>query len=165
MIVPATIRATAHADDPTRVGHLVVDLAQSRRHLVGQSARHDHHVRLTGRGAEDDAQPILIVARGRQVHHLDGTASQPERHGPERTLPGPICNLVEGGTSGQSISSVRSMSDGRQARVRWNLQDILKCVLRLLLTWQGDLPPWLARRKERRTIFLCWLKGSGRLGA
>src|SRR5471030_394530 len=34
MIIAAAVGAAAHADDIARLGHLVVDLAQSRRHLV-----------------------------------------------------------------------------------------------------------------------------------
>ena len=96
VVVAAAVGAGAHADDPARVGHLVVDLAQGGRHLVGEGAGDDHDVRLARRGAEDDAQPVLVVARRGQVHHLDGAAGQAEGHGPEGGLAGPICYLVEG---------------------------------------------------------------------
>ena len=36
----------AHGDHPLGVGHLVVDLAQHRRHLLRHPARHDHEVGL-----------------------------------------------------------------------------------------------------------------------
>jgi hypothetical protein len=75
MVVASTIGTTAHADDPARIWHLVVDLSQSRRHFIGQSSSNNHHIRLTGRGSEDNTKPILIVARGRQVHHFHSTAS------------------------------------------------------------------------------------------
>ena len=101
MIVPATVGTTAHADDPARVGHLVVNLPQRRRHLVGQRAGDDHHVGLARRGAEDDAQPVLVVARRAEVHHLDGAAGQAEGHGPEGGLAGPVGDLVEGGSVGK----------------------------------------------------------------
>lgn len=96
VIIAAAVGARAHADDPAGLGHLVVDLTQCRRHFVGQRAGHNHHVRLAGRGAEDDAQTVLVVARGRQVHHLDGTAGKPKRHGPQRALASPIDDLVDG---------------------------------------------------------------------
>jgi hypothetical protein len=38
----------------------------------------------------------LIVARGREVHHLDGAAGQAEGHGPEGGLAGPVGHDVEG---------------------------------------------------------------------
>lgn len=82
VIVTSSVGAAAHADDPSGFGHLIVDLAQGRSHLVGESAGHNHDVRLTGRGSEDDSQSILVVSWCRQVHHLDGTARETERHGP-----------------------------------------------------------------------------------
>src|ERR1700761_899016 len=42
MIVTAAIGARSHRDHVTRLRHLVVDLAQRRRHLVGQRASDDH---------------------------------------------------------------------------------------------------------------------------
>lgn len=82
MVVPAAVRAAAHADDPPRLGHLVVDLPQRGRHLVGHRARDDEDVGLARRGPEECPQPVLVVPRGRQVHHLDGAAGEAEGHGP-----------------------------------------------------------------------------------
>lgn len=75
VVVTSTIGAASHTDDPARIGHLVVDLSQSRRHFVGQSSSNNHHIRLSGRGSENNTKSILIVARGRQVHHFHSTAS------------------------------------------------------------------------------------------
>ena len=83
MIVPATIRTATHRNNPSRLRHLIIDLPQRRRHLIRQRARHNHNIRLTRRRTEDDPQSILIVPRRRQVHHLDGTARESERHGPQ----------------------------------------------------------------------------------
>lgn len=96
VIIPAPVGARAHADHPARFRHLVVDLAQSRSHFVGQSSGHNHHVGLAGRGSKDYAQTILVVARGREVHHLYGTAGKPKSHRPERALASPVGDLVEG---------------------------------------------------------------------
>lgn len=74
VVIPAAVGAGAHADDPAGIGHLVVDLAQGGSHFVGQGARDDHDVGLARGGAEDDAQAVLVVARGGEVHHLDGAA-------------------------------------------------------------------------------------------
>lgn len=94
VIVPSPISTRAHADHPAGFGHLVVDLAQSRSHLIGQSSSHDHHIRLAGRGAEDYAKTVLIIPRGREVHHLNGTAGKSKSHGPERALASPVGDLV-----------------------------------------------------------------------
>ena len=96
MIVPAAVRAAAHRDHPARLGHLVVHLAQGRRHLVGERAGDDHDVGLARARAEDDAHAVLVVAGRGQVHHLDGAAGEAEGHGPEGALAGPVGDLVEG---------------------------------------------------------------------
>src|SRR6266542_6953290 len=48
----AGARAVAHRDHPLRLGHLLVQPAQPRGHLVGHRAGHDHHVGLPGARAE-----------------------------------------------------------------------------------------------------------------
>jgi hypothetical protein len=103
MIVTSAIRAASHGDYPARVGHLVVDLTERGRHFVRQCTGYDHDVGLARRGAEDDAHPVLVVARGGEVHHFDGAAGEAEGHGPEGALAGPVGDLVEG-CAGQSIS-------------------------------------------------------------
>jgi hypothetical protein len=97
VVVAATVGAATHADDPSGLGHLIVDLAQGRGHLVGEGAGDDHDIGLTRRGTENDSQPILIVSWRRQVHHLDGTAGKTKGHGPQRTLSRPVGDLVERG--------------------------------------------------------------------
>ena len=96
MIIPAPVRAAAHADDPAGVGHLVVHLAEGGGHFVRQRAGDDHDVGLAGGGAEDYAQAVLIVAWGGEVHHFDGAAGEAEGHGPEGALAGPVGDLVHG---------------------------------------------------------------------
>jgi hypothetical protein len=46
-----------------RLRHLVVDLAQRRRHFVGQRAGDDHDVGLPWRGAWRKAEALGVVAR------------------------------------------------------------------------------------------------------
>ena len=90
--------AHAHGDDPLRVGHLVVDLAQHRRHLLADPTGHDHDVGLTGRGPEDlHAEAGQVVVRGARTHHLDGAARQPERDAPRGAGPGPLHDVLEPG--------------------------------------------------------------------
>lgn len=97
VVVPAAVRAASHANNPPRLGHLIVHLAQGRRHLVRQGAGDNHHVRLTGRRAENDTQAILIVPRGGEVHHFHGAARETEGHGPEGALAGPVRDDIERG--------------------------------------------------------------------
>ena len=48
VVISTTVGAGSHGDDVARLGHLVVDLAQHRRHLLTDPARDDHQVRLPG---------------------------------------------------------------------------------------------------------------------
>ena len=97
VVVATAVGATTHADNPPRIGHLIVNLTKSGGHFVRQSTGHNHHIGLTGGSTENNSQTILIVAGGRKVHHLDGTAGETESHGPEGALAGPVGNLVKGG--------------------------------------------------------------------
>ena len=74
MIISASVGTTSHTDDPSGIGHLIVDLAEGGSHFVGEGAGDDHHVALAGGGAEDYAKAVLVVARGGEVHHFDGAA-------------------------------------------------------------------------------------------
>lgn len=100
MVVPTTIRTTAHRDNPSRLGHLIIDLSQRRSHLVGESPGNDHNIGLTGGGAENNSHSILIVAGGGEMHHLDGAAGETEGDGPEGALAGPVRDGVERGAAG-----------------------------------------------------------------
>ena len=97
VVVAAAVGAAAHRDHPLRVGHLVVDLAQRRRHLVDQRAGHDHHVGLARRRAEHHAVAVEVQARGAGVHHLDRAAGQAEGHRPHRAGARPVQQRVEAG--------------------------------------------------------------------
>lgn len=48
MVIAASIRTAAHGNDPSRIGHLIVDLAEGRRHFVGEGAGDNHDVGLAG---------------------------------------------------------------------------------------------------------------------
>src|SRR3954469_6922039 len=90
--------ADAHGEHPARLGHLVVDLPQDRRHLLAHPAGDDHQVGLPRRGAEDlHAEAGEVVAAGARGHHLDRAAGQPERRRPQRGLAGPVDQLLDGG--------------------------------------------------------------------
>jgi hypothetical protein len=104
VVVAATVGAATHGDDPSGLGHLIVDLAQSGCHLVGEGAGDNHDVGLTGRGTENNSHAILIVTGSGKVHHLNSAAGETEGHGPERALARPVCDLVKGG----AVSHVRT---------------------------------------------------------
>jgi hypothetical protein len=63
VIVSTSISTAAHGDDPLWVGHLVRNLTEGGCHLVRGRPSDDHHVGLAWRCPEDNAQPVLIVAR------------------------------------------------------------------------------------------------------
>ena len=82
---PARERAGAHRDHPLGLEHLVVDLAERRRHLVRHAARDDQQVGLARRRAEPlHPEARDVVARRDDRHHLDRAAGEAERVGPDR---------------------------------------------------------------------------------
>lgn len=101
VVVAATVGTATHGDDPSRLGHLIVNLAKGGRHLVGEGAGDDHNIGLAGRGTENNSHAILIVAGSGKVHHLNSAAGKTEGHGPERALARPVCDLVESGAEPQ----------------------------------------------------------------
>jgi hypothetical protein len=75
VVVSTTIGAATHADYPSGIRHLIVNLAKSGSHLVSERTGHDHNIRLTWSSTENDSETILIVSWGREMHHFDGAAS------------------------------------------------------------------------------------------
>lgn len=98
MIIATTISTRSHTNNPSRIGHLIVDLSKCRCHLVGEGSGYNHDVGLTRRRSENYTKSILIVAGGGEVHHFDGTAGESEGHGPKGSLTRPVGNLIEGGS-------------------------------------------------------------------
>jgi hypothetical protein len=94
VIIPSTIRTAPHAYHPPWLGHLIVALADCSSDLICDGTRDYHYVGLSGRGAEDDTESVLVVSWHRDVHHFDGTAGEAEGEGPEGTLAGPVDDLV-----------------------------------------------------------------------
>lgn len=64
MVIATSIRTRAHADHPSGIGHLVVNLSQSGSHLVREGASDNHDIGLPRRCTKDYAEAILIVPRG-----------------------------------------------------------------------------------------------------
>ena len=98
MIVPAAIGTASHADDPSRIRHLIVHQPQRWSHLICQSSRDYENVWLSRRATENDTKSILIVAGHWGVNHFHSTASQTKRDWPHRACTRPIDDLVQGGS-------------------------------------------------------------------
>lgn len=97
MVIPTAVGAAPHANHPLGIGHLIVALPHRTRHFVGNGAGDNHDVGLPRRGAEDDAQAVLVVAWHGDVHHLDAAAGEAEGEGPEGAVAGPVGEGVETG--------------------------------------------------------------------
>jgi hypothetical protein len=155
VVVTSTVGARAHTDDPTWFRHLIVDLAKSRSHLVGEGTGDDHDIGLTRRGTENDTETILIVTWGGKVHHFDGTAGETEGHGPEGTLTRPIGDLVES-CAGDLSASLRNncystspiLNLEERPRLE-NIQSVLHNTLLALLAGQWHLSALLAGNAHR----------------
>jgi hypothetical protein len=81
---PATGGAYAHGQHPFGFGHLVIDLAQYRCHLLADPARDDHQVGLARGGREAfHTEAGDIEARTRGGHHFDCAAGQSECRRPQ----------------------------------------------------------------------------------
>ena len=96
MVVSAAIGARTHGDHPARFRHLIVDLAQGRRHLVHKGAGDDHHIGLTGTGTEYDSEPVQIIAGRTCMHHLHRTACEAKSHRPHCAGTRPVDKFVHG---------------------------------------------------------------------
>ena len=93
---PAGARAGAHRDHPFRLEHLVVHLAQRRRHLVRHPPRDDQQVGLARRRGEPlHPEARDVVARRDDRHHLDRTAGEPEGVRPHRVRLRPGDGLLD----------------------------------------------------------------------
>jgi hypothetical protein len=57
VVVTATVRTAAHGHNPPGLRHLIVDLPEGGRHLVGERAGHNDDVSLTRRRAKYDPVP------------------------------------------------------------------------------------------------------------
>ena len=149
VVVASTVGAAAHADNPARIGHLIVDLAQGGRHLVRQCTSHNHNIGLTRGGTENNSQTILIVTGGGKMHHLDGTAGETEGHRPEGALTGPVGDLVKGGPALESVTK----DIAARIVIQWprHVQDILHRTLLLLLARQRHFLADLAGGSEPLT--------------
>ena len=59
-----------------KASYLIVDFSKGRRHFVGDGASDDNNVGLTRRRSENDPISIHVVARGGNVHHLNGATGE-----------------------------------------------------------------------------------------
>src|SRR5438067_249922 len=92
---PTGNRAGPHRDHILRVGHLVVEPHDLRRHFFGDSPGHDHEIGLARRWPEHfAAETGEIVARRRGRDHLDRATGEPELERPDRILPAPVVKFL-----------------------------------------------------------------------
>ncbi|KIU01672.1 hypothetical protein QU38_00425, partial [Staphylococcus aureus] len=98
-----------------RLRHLVVDLAERGRHLVGERAGDDHHVGLPRRAAGGEAEALAVVARHRHLHHLDGAAGEAEGHPHQRAGAGPIDEVVRRGDEEAAVGEL--VADRQEGRI------------------------------------------------
>lgn len=96
---------------------MVINLAKSGSHLVGESAGDDHAIRLARAGPENDAEAVEIVAGGAGVHHFDGAAGEAEGHGPDGAAAGPVHQIVH--LRDHELRRLRNAGGRGSGRRRW----------------------------------------------
>lgn len=62
MVISTPIRTTPHRNNPPRLRHLIINLPQSRCHLIRQSPSHNHNITLTWRCTKDHTKSFHIVS-------------------------------------------------------------------------------------------------------
>jgi hypothetical protein len=147
VVVTSAVCATAHGNDPPRLGHLVVDLSQSRGHLVGEGAGYNHDVGLARGGSENYTKTILVVAGGGEMHHFDGTAGESEGHGPEGALSCPVGDLIECGTVQGALAAVLPIFRRSVFIPKEKSTYRAYCIAPFL-------PSWLGNGTSRRSAFI-----------
>src|SRR5499426_2764594 len=96
VVEAARARADAEGDHPLRLGHLIVDTLEHRRHLVADRTDHEEHVGLAGRESrQPGAESVDVVVRAGRRHVLHPAARRHERVLEDRVLPRPADGLVE----------------------------------------------------------------------
>ncbi len=75
--------AGAHGNHKLGIGHQVVQPADTTGHFVGDRPGNDHQVGLPRSGSKGPGpKTVHVKPAGPGGHHLDGTTSQAEGHGP-----------------------------------------------------------------------------------
>jgi hypothetical protein len=97
MVISTTVGARSHGNNPAGLRHLIVNLSESRSHLVRKGTGNNHDIGLSRRSTENDTEAILIVSWGGKMHHFDGTAGQTKGHGPEGGLTSPVGDGIKCG--------------------------------------------------------------------
>ncbi len=88
--------AGAHGDHPLGLGHLIVELANDRSHLLREAARDDHQVGLARRRAKNfGAETRDVETGGGHGHHFNGAAGETESKRPDRAAASPVHGFVE----------------------------------------------------------------------
>src|SRR5574341_31309 len=96
VVEAAGARAHAEGDDPLRLGHLIVDALEDRRHLLADRPDDEQDVRLAGREPrQSGAEAIDVVVGTGHRHVLHAAARGDERVLEDRILARPADGLVE----------------------------------------------------------------------
>src|SRR5690348_17303761 len=98
VIITAAIGAGAHGYHPARLRHLVIHLAESRRHFITKGSGNNHDVRLTRAGTKHNSKAVEIVTGCACLHHFDGAACQAKSHRPHRAGTPPVDDRVKAGS-------------------------------------------------------------------
>src|SRR5262249_3608166 len=81
---------------PLGLGHLLPKSTNHGSHLLRDSARDNHQIRLTRRRTKYlGAETRNVKTRCPHCHHLDGATCQTKRHGPNGLLTEPVHSLVK----------------------------------------------------------------------
>src|SRR5260370_72825 len=95
---PGRSGASDHRNHPFRLGHLLIQPADHRCHLVRNAPRDNHQIRLPGRTAHHfSAEARDVKSRPNHGHHFDRATCQPKRHRPNGILAAPVDGFVERG--------------------------------------------------------------------
>lgn len=97
MIISTAVCAASHRYHPPRMGHLIVNLPQSRCHFIRQCTSDNNNVSLSGGGSEDHTKPVHVVTWCGDVHHLHGTTREAKGQRPHGTLATPVQDVVQTG--------------------------------------------------------------------
>jgi len=86
VIISSSIGTAAHAYNPPRLWHLVIDFSECWGHFICQSSSNDNNISLTGGGSEHNSVPVHVISRGSYVHHFHCTAGKSKGEWPQGTL-------------------------------------------------------------------------------
>ena len=183
-VVTTTVRTTTHGNDVTRLRHLIVQLcitgckiaysANCRSHLVCNSTRHNHHIRLTrsisvnqityqflrstrnhtktlkvetGTWSLYDGWDPITIKQMTYINHLHSAASETEGEREDRARTAVGNDAVDGGDGSiDGVVDFLRLTDGNLIRVRKVARHLLRCRVR-------RIPHRYTLTREKKTRF------------